>query len=206
MTAFEEKKLVNMSSKVDIQSVRRRNEQSHQAILQAALDILESEGYGAVTIEAIAAKAGVGKQTIYRWWPSKAAVVLEAFTKWAALDIPLPNANSARADVQTFLETSFQLLNSHTGILVSSLMAEAQFDPAFAQELRTTFIRARREALITLLRRGIQSGELPIESDLDFLADMIYGPMWYRLLNRHAPLDAVFAGQLTKFVLGHGKR
>ncbi len=93
-------------------------------------------------------------------------------------------------------------MNNRTGQLVRSLMAEAQFDPTFGKELQNTFIRARRDALITVFKRGIQNGELPTESDLDFLADMIYGPMWYRLLNQHAPLDAAFARYLTDFVLG----
>ena len=206
MTAFEEKKSFHITSSSDEAEslvIRRRSEQSHQAILQASLDILEREGYHALTIEAIAAKAGVGKQTIYRWWPSKAAVVLEAFTAQAATDIPLPNFHSLRADVQALLETAFQLLNTQTGQIVRGLIAEAQFDPIFGKELRDTFITARREALITLFKRGMQRGELPQKSDLDFLADVIYGPMWYRLLNQHAPLDASFAQQLVDFVLRH---
>lgn len=180
--------------------VQRRSEQAHQAILQAALEILESSGYRAVTIEAIAAKAGVGKKTIYRWWPSKAAVVLEAFTVRTATVVPLPNEGSLRADLYIFLETSFRILRDVTGNIVRSLMAEAQFDPAFGEEFRVTFINARREALMALFKRGIQRGELRADSNLDFLVDMIYGPMWYRLLNHHAPLDEAFAHQLSDFV------
>lgn len=179
-------------------STRRRSKQSHNAILQAALTILERDGYQALNIEAIAAQAGVGKQTIYRWWPSKAAVVLEAFAAQAALDNPLPDLHSLRADLQAFLETTFRLLNEGQDKTVRSLMAEAQFDPTFGEELRRTFIHARRQSLLTLLERGIERGELAPDVDREFLLDMLYGPMWYRLLNQHAPLDATFAHQLTE--------
>ncbi|GHO78590.1 TetR family transcriptional regulator [Ktedonobacter sp. SOSP1-85] len=182
-------------------SARRRNKESHEAILQAALDLLERDGYKALTVEAIAALAGVGKQTIYRWWPSKGAVVFEAFAARAALDVPLPDLGTVREDVLAFIENTFRSLNEGMEKTVRSLMAEAQFDAEFGKEFRQTFIEARRKALKTLLERGIQRGELPLDTDLDFLLDMIYGPMWYRLLNQHAPLDAYFARQLMDFVL-----
>ncbi len=180
----------------------RRNKQSHHAILQATLALLESDGYRSLTIEGIASKAGVGKTTIYRWWPSKAAVALEAFTEQAAVMVPIPDEGSLRADLNRFFSRAFQVLNSSTGTLVRSLMAEAQFDSTFAQTFRTTFINARRNALMALFQRGIQRGEVSARSDLEFLADMLYGPMWYRLLNQHAPLDDVFVEHLVDFVLG----
>ncbi len=188
-------------SRTKIPVEERRNKEAHQAILQATLAILESEGYRALTIEGIAAKAGVGKTTIYRWWTSKAAIVLEALTQQAAILVPLPDEGSLRADLTLFFSTAFQVLNGLTGTGVRSLMAEAQFDAAFAQEFRTTFINARRKALITLFQRGIARGELAGKSNLEFLADMMYGPMWYRLLNQHAPLDEGFAHQLVDFII-----
>ncbi|GHO49615.1 TetR/AcrR family transcriptional regulator [Ktedonospora formicarum] len=182
-------------------SARRRSQQAHDAILRAALTILEQRGYAALSIESIAALAGVGKQTIYRWWPSKAAVVLEAFAKQAALDNPLPDNHTLHENVLAFLETTFRLLNEGAAKTVRGLMAEAQLDPAFGEEFRRTFIHARRQSLLALLERGAERGELAPNTDLELLLDMFYGPMWYRLLNQHAPLNNAFARQLTDFVL-----
>src|SRR3954471_7262811 len=99
---------------------RRRSNKSHKAILQAALDLLEQDGYRALTIEAIAARAGVGKQTIYRWWPSKAAVVLEAFTVNAATQIPQPNTGSLQQDLQKFFAATLHAGGERTALVLRS--------------------------------------------------------------------------------------
>lgn len=177
---------------------RPRSRATHQAIIDAALAILDEEGYRAVTVERIAARAGVGKQTIYRWWDSKAAVVLEAFTARAAEQVPLPDTGTLEGDLTQFLGTSFRTLTQQTGGIVRSLMAEAQIDPAFAAVFRDAFIMQRRRACRTLLQRGVTRGEVPVATDLDLLLDLAYGAMWYRLLVGHAPLDDTLARQLAQ--------
>ena len=99
--------------------------------------MLETQGYQALTIEGIAQKAGVGKQTIYRWWSSKAAIVMEAYTQKASQRIPLPDTGSVCLDVQELLERLFTILTtSSAGKVVASLIAEAQLDSEFAQYRR----------------------------------------------------------------------
>jgi AcrR family transcriptional regulator len=172
---------------------RRRSDQAHRAILQATMDVLEQEGYRAMTIEAIAARAGVGKKTIYRWWPSKAAVALEALTAYTNTHVPFLDTGSLRRDLLAYFERSFPSLQGEAGRLLRGLVSEAQLDPEFARELQRIFIVPRREALVALLQRGVQRGELAADTNLDALADMIYGAKWYRFLLYPAPLDQAFA-------------
>jgi AcrR family transcriptional regulator len=184
---------------------RRRSDKSHKAILQAALDLLEEYGYRAMTIEAIAARAGVGKQTIYRWLPSKAAVVLEAFTANAATQIPQPDTCSLRSDLQEFFAASLQAGRERaTGPILRSLMAESLLDPEFAVQFQRIFIQARRDSLAELLKRGLQRGELAPDTDISFLLDLVYGAIWYRVLIQHAVLDEKFMQQMLDMIMRYG--
>jgi AcrR family transcriptional regulator len=185
---------------------RRRSNKSHKAILQAALDLLEQDGYRALTIEAIAARAGVGKQTIYRWWPSKAAVVLEAFTVNAATQIPQPNTGSLQQDLQKFFAATLHAGGERTALVLRSLMAEALLDPEFADQFKHIFIYARRNALGELLTRGVQSGQLAADVDINFLLDLVYGAIWYRVLVQHAALDEVLMDKLVDMLMRYGKK
>jgi AcrR family transcriptional regulator len=180
---------------------RRRNKQCHQAILQAAAELLEEKGYAAVTIEAIAARAGAGKQTIYRWWPSKAAVILEAYAVQASRTTPIPNTGSVRNDLCQVLQQLFVTLNTSAGLAMTSLIAEAQLDPAFAITFREQFINNCRDTIRAVLQQGIEQGELRANLDLDLVVDAIYSPVWYRLLLKHAPLNEAFAEAIVDLLL-----
>jgi AcrR family transcriptional regulator len=180
---------------------RPRSDLAHQAILQATLEILEQEGYRAMTIEAIAARAGVGKKTIYRWWPSKAAVALEAMTAYTEVHVPFSDTGSLEGDLLAYFELSFAGLQGKSGTVLSGLAAEAQLDPEFAREFQRTFIVPRKEELVILLQRGVQRGELAPDTNLDVLADLIYGAKWYRFLLYPAPLDDAFAREIVRLIL-----
>ena len=175
---------------------KRRSEQSYHAILESTLAILAEKGYKALTIEGIAAKARVSKQTIYRWWSSKAAIVLEALTNHAQQQLPIPDSGSVRGDLEVLLNALFYELSQQSGSIVRGLMAEAQFDSEFGRMFREDFIAQRREVLLCILRRGQQRGEISSQVDLELIVDLLYGPMWYRLLNQHAPLNEEFAQHL----------
>ncbi len=182
-------------------SGRRRSEQTHQAILSSAIAILHEQGYRALTIEGIAARAGVGKQTIYRWWSSKADIVLEALTAETQQRIPVPDTGKVRDDLELMLRRTFTELVERSGAIVRSLMAEAQLDAAFGQVFRTNFVAHRRAAMLEVLQRGQVRGEISQGSNLELIVDLLYGPMWYRLLNQHAPLDEPFLQQLLDLLL-----
>lgn len=178
---------------------RPRSEAVRAAILEAALDELQERGYAALTVEGIAARAGAGKQTIYRWWPSKADVVLDATLEIAAQRIRTPDTGDLEADLRSFLTETFRQHDLQP--IVAALMAQAQLDPGFAESFRERFILARRAALRPVLVAARARGEIGPEVDLELLLDVVFGVLWYRLLVRHAPLDAKAARALTAHLL-----
>ncbi|MEU7689491.1 TetR/AcrR family transcriptional regulator [Microbispora hainanensis] len=170
---------------------RPRSEQARRAILEAALRLCERDGYPNVTLKGIAEEAGTGRQTLYRWWDTKADLLLEAMTYLVE-----SSRAPSQADLQTFLRETFALADGAVGRVVAGLMAEAQSDPALGERLRARLIGPRRATLRAVLERMPP----PPGTDLDLLIDMIFGVMWYRLLNRHAPLDASLAEDITTLV------
>lgn len=180
---------------------RRRNEAAHQAVLDAALRLLaESEG-APITIDAIARAAGVGKQTLYRWWPSKGAVLLDALEGQAEQSVPTPDSGSLRTDLNAVIDATFAgAQRVPTGPALRTLVREAARDPHLA-ELMRTFTASRRAAVHEVLARGRDRGELPLDADLDLMVDQIYGVFWYRFLLGHAPLDSEIAERLTDSLL-----
>ncbi|MEM9487835.1 MAG: TetR/AcrR family transcriptional regulator [Myxococcota bacterium] len=183
---------------------RPRSEQSRRAILNATLALLESDGYRKLTVEAIAARAGVGKQTIYRWWRRKADVVLEAWTDAAAKRIPEPDTGELAGDLALFVGETCRRAEQSAPLLCA-LMAEAQLDEDFSDRFGHAFIAVRRAVVRRILERGVQRGELAEQADLELLIDLVYGPMWYRLLNRHGALDRAFVERVCSAVIAAGR-
>ncbi|WP_067797904.1 TetR/AcrR family transcriptional regulator [Nocardia beijingensis] len=178
---------------------RPRSEETRRAILRAALELCERDGYQDLTIKAIADAAGAGRQTVYRWWPDKAAVLMEALAGLAedpALRVPAESAD-VLAEVEGLLTVTYELTRKLTGQALVGLMADAQRDPALSERLQSTVIGPRRAALRTLLRRGVDSGEFAGAVPLDLVVDFAFGAMWYRLLSRHAPVDGALARDVT---------
>ncbi|MFJ7246278.1 TetR/AcrR family transcriptional regulator [Kitasatospora sp. NPDC098652] len=177
---------------------RRRNEAAHRAILDAALHLLAESDGTPVTIDAIARAAGVGKQTVYRWWPSKGAVLLDALTDRADQDVTdHPDTGALRTDLRAFIGTTFDAAQqSTTASALRTLVREAARDPHLA-ELMQAFTATRRDALHELLARGRERGELADHADLDLIVDQIYGVFWYRFLLGHGPLDPTVAERLA---------
>jgi AcrR family transcriptional regulator len=181
---------------------RRRNDAAADAILDAAFRLLSDPG-ATVTIDAIAAEAGVGKQTIYRWWPSKGAVVADAMARYAVATVPDPDTGSLIGDLTAFLTDSFRgLADENYATRLRQIVAAAQTDPAVAEVL-ASFTAIRRAALRAILERASEHGELAPDADLDMLVDMAYGVLYYRLLVRHAPLDERAARALALELAGH---
>jgi AcrR family transcriptional regulator len=184
---------------------RRRNEEARAAILDAAFDLIYGNGDAEVTIDAIAHAAGVGRQTIYRWWPSKGAVAAEAMAHRAQVVVPVRETGSFRGDLLAFITDSFAgLADDGLRNALRHLAATAQGDEHVAQVL-AEFTARRRAALRQLLERGVADGDIGAAADIPMLVDMAYGVLWYRLLIGHAPLDADAARDLTACILAGGK-
>ena len=180
---------------------RPRSTECHGAILESVLQLMQKEGYNAVTIEGVARHAGVGKQTIYRWWGSRAELILEAFANHAADVVPTPDRGTLREDLEVFIAAGFKRLFKGYGEIMRGLMADAILDPEFNKILREAFILRRRAATKEILKRGIERGEIAKDTDMDLMIDMLFGPVWFRLLVQHAKLDSTFARQIIDAVL-----
>jgi len=182
---------------------RPRSEASRQAILAAALEIAAEAGYAGLTIEGIAARAGVGKQTIYRWWPTKADILLEAGAAKAELRVPVEDRGSYAADLRAFLTASYKMANDgRLADLLRALMAEAQLDPAFGERFRRDFLERRRDALAVIVDRARERGDLPPRPAPAVVADLVFGTIWYRVLATRRRLDKALVDDLVAALTG----
>lgn len=189
---------------VNLAKGRPRSQQAMEAVLTAVRQLLQTSAYKELTMEGIAKAAGVGKPTLYRWWPNIASIVMDVMTQQAHHDIGVPDTGSLESDLLLYIGDTCRSLTQGAGGIMRSLMAEAQFDDGFAQIFRESFISSRRAALIALLQRGAARGELQKDADLELLADLCYGPIWYRLLNGHASLDEPFVHAITAHIIMRG--
>ncbi|MCM3885523.1 TetR/AcrR family transcriptional regulator [Frankia sp. R82] len=182
---------------------RIRSQDAHDDVLRAAVEILEEVGYGGVTIEGVAARSGVAKSTIYRWWTSKAALVMDAYGKIVAGRMPRPDTGTVADDLTDFVAELYRVADYPLrGKALRGLMAEAQLDPAFEESFRS-WVQSRRDVVAGLLIRGIDRGELDADLDLDHAVDLVFGPFWYRLLVGHVALDAAQArGHVDRLLQG----
>ena len=181
---------------------RRRSERSHQAIIAATRELLVERGYPDVTIEAIAARAGVGKQTIYRWWPSRAALVLEAYLSSADVVTPPAAGRTTGDDIRALLGWLIAVLAEPTGgRVVAGLVADIQHDADLAEGFHRDVVPARREAMLAALERGQERGEIRADADLELAVDALHGAVFYRLLLSGERLDADFVARLADHVL-----
>lgn len=182
-------------------SGRRRSEAARQAILDATFALFHETPESGVTIDAIAKAAGVGRQTIYRWWPSKGAVIAEALSERARAVARTPDTGDLRTDLVEFLAATFaSVADPANGRMLRRLMTAAQEDAHLAAAV-ADFTERRRHELRVILERGRQRGQVAATADLDALIDLAYGFLWYRLLVGHAALDARAAEILADALL-----
>ncbi|MEL6342413.1 MAG: TetR/AcrR family transcriptional regulator [Myxococcota bacterium] len=181
---------------------RKRSEKCHLAILNATADLLEEHGYLGLKIEDVAARAGAGKQTIYRWWGGKPQLALEAsFSNTDEVSL-IADTGSVEGDLRAYLgQMSDRLSDSERARTIAGLMAEAQTNDAFAEKFRERFLEPKRRAMRAVFERGKARGELPGLANADLLTDLVYGPIWYRMLVGHAPLDRSFMEALITSVM-----
>lgn len=176
---------------------RKRDQDAHQRILDETFALVGAMEPGKVSINEIAAAAGVAKQTIYRWWPSRTAVILDSLVVGTMKATPFPETDDIRADFQAHLRTVIRLFNSPTGRIVREMLAEAQTDEIIATEFRQRFWQPRRELSAARLQRGIERGQIRSDIDEEIVLDAIYGPLWARLMIGHLPLTSAHAQRIT---------
>lgn len=167
---------------------RNRDEDARRRILDAAFVLVGERGPGRVSINDIADAVGVGKQTIYRWWPSRTSVVLDAFVDGTIRATPFAEGDDVRTDFRRHLESVVRLFGSPAGAIIRELVAESQTDETIAAEFRERFWQPRRDVSRVRLERGIALGQVRPDLDVELVLDAVYGPLWLRLLIGHVPM------------------
>ncbi len=181
---------------------RPRDEEARRRILEAALALVEDVGFTNATTDSIAERAGASKSTIYRWWPNKAAVLIDALREQVALEQPFPITDDVRDDLIVQLQNFIELLASNgRGRLFKAFIAAAQSDPEVADAFRHHWIQPRRAEAKAVLEHHQANGGLREGLDLGGVLDMIYGPIYFRLLAGHCSLTADFAREVTEMAL-----
>ena len=160
---------------------RPRSERLHQAMLKAALDLVLEVGFRNVSIEGVAARAGVGKTTLYRRWPNKAAVVMDAFVGLLGRASRFPEDESATERLRLQMQITARALRGRVGALVKALLAEAQFDPELAKAFRESWTVPRRKLVYDILEDAVKQGGVRADIDFEAAIDAFYGPLYYRL-------------------------
>ena len=186
-------------------SSARRSEASRQAILTAAFELVGEVGYAKLSIEGIAARAGVGKQTIYRWWPSKGAVLFDAFLMLSAgteEQQGLPDTGDLEADLKLVLRSTVVELNDpRYDEPMRALTAEILHDPTLAASFAERLDAPMKELKKQRLRSAQQAGQLRADLDLDLAVDLLWGPLLNRWLLRSGPLTEQYADTLVETTL-----
>jgi AcrR family transcriptional regulator len=182
---------------------RPRSEKSTKAILAAAGELLLEHGLDAVSMDAIAEQAGVSKATIYRWWPTKETLAIDAlYEDWAAAYPIAPDTGSLRDDLLgIFLPWVDRIATRPYARVFGALLTRARTDDSFARELDQRLVQPRRNRARPIFERAIARGELPENTDIELALDLLYGPVYHRFLQGHLPLTPAFVEAVIDAVL-----
>jgi AcrR family transcriptional regulator len=187
---------------MNLPSGRPRDQHADTKILEAALRLLEQHGFRAVTLEGIAEEAGVARTTVYRRWPNKAAVVMDAFLTQVAPGIAFPEHPVALERLRLQMQLLAQAFRQGPGLLIRALLAEAQFDEELRAAVHHGWIAKRRASAKAIIEDAILAGELPNDANADALLDALYGGLYYWLLIDREVLTEAYVDSLFATVLG----
>jgi AcrR family transcriptional regulator len=177
---------------------------SHEAIMDAVYALLQEKSVRDLTMEEVAKRARVGKPTLYKWWPTKATLVLAMLCERMAPNLAMPTTLTAEESLRLRVWRLIEVFNGSFGKIVAGLIAEGQSEPALRQEFFDRLVSPRRDATIADLQRGKKAGELRPDTDPDLLNDTIFGAIYYRFLLHSGPLTRRFGEELVEQVIrGH---
>jgi AcrR family transcriptional regulator len=180
---------------------RPRDEEVKKRILEAAQKLLEDVGFTSSTVDAIADEAGASKATVYRWWPNKASVLIDAFRQAVGEELPFPNTGVFEEDIRQQVRTFTDLLMSRKGRLLAAVVRAAQEDPEVKAAFREYWLTPRRAEAKQAMDRHRQRGDMPADMDLDTAIDLLYGPLYYQMLTGYRDLSIDYADELTRAAL-----
>ena len=174
---------------------------SHAAIMDAVYELLQEKPARELTMEAVAKRANVGKQTLYKWWPSKAALIMAVFHERLDKPLEIPVTATAEEAIRARMRRLIKVVNGLFGKVVGELIAECQSDPDILREFYERHVSLRRASAVAEIERGKATGEFSTGTDAELLVDAIFAPVYYRLLLRFAPLTEKYGNDLIDQVL-----
>lgn len=178
---------------------RPRSEKTKSDILNASYELLIENGFAGITVEKIAERANVSKATIYKWWANKAAVVMDGFLNATNVELPIPNTGSTVEDMFIQVDNFVKFLTTRKGNVITEIIAEGQYDPKLADIYRNAYFTPRRNISKQILERGISRGELRTDLNVEVIIDLIWGPVFYRLLITGEVIDSAFVKELINY-------
>jgi AcrR family transcriptional regulator len=180
---------------------RPRSPKIHQAVLKAAADLVLAHGFRALTMDAIACGAGVGRMTVYRRWPNKAAIVMDAFVSKVDPGTLFVPAKTYKDSIRLQMRTMAKAFRGKDGALIRALLAEAQFDPELAVAFRERWTMPRRRMAIAYFQQGIRDGFLRSDVDPNAMIDVLYAPLYYRLQMGIGPLTDAYIDDIFEHAM-----
>jgi AcrR family transcriptional regulator len=181
---------------------RPRDEEVRKRILDSAAQLLEGRCIDQITVDAIADQSGAGKATVYRWWPNKAAVLIEAFRERVSQELPFPDTGDFRRDVRQQLQNFAEIIYwGRRGKIFRSFIAGAQADPEMAKAFREIWMRPRRAEARKLFERYIAEGVVRPDLDPDLAVEIVFAPLYYRLLTGWGEITAEYLDRLVDTVM-----
>lgn len=181
---------------------RPRSRRVHDAVLDATSELLAQGGLAAATTDAVSARTGASKTTLYKHWPNRLALAVEAFTRHMAGAVTPPDTGSTEGDLRAHLRMVAEFYSTPEGRVYAELLAATVTDPVARHLLRTGFLDRRRELVLATWRRGVERGDIDRELDFQAVNDVLFGPIIFRLISGHAPLDATQADLIADVALG----
>jgi AcrR family transcriptional regulator len=188
---------------------RPRSEKARKAMIRSTLTLLNRVGFNELTIEAVAGHAGVGKATVYRWWPNKAELVIAAFVSSVESELRFPEAGPVLESIHVQMKRWSVIFQSPLGQIIATVVGAGQSEPEILKAFQAHWVEPRRVEARRLLRQAMKDGEIRTDLDPDVILDLLYGPLYLRLMLKHAPLDEDFVNMVfdvvSPVIRGHGR-
>jgi AcrR family transcriptional regulator len=179
---------------------RPRSEKARKAVIRSTLAVLKRTGFHELSIEAVAAHAGVGKATVYRWWSNKAELVIDAFVFAVEKELRFPSAGLVLESIHAQMRRWAVIFRSPLGQIVATVIGAGQSEPEILEAFRSHWVEPRRVEARRLLTQAMKNREIRADLDPDTVLDLLYGPLYIRLLLKHAPLDEQFVNTVFEIV------
>ncbi|MFN8619556.1 MAG: TetR/AcrR family transcriptional regulator [Chloroflexota bacterium] len=191
----------NLDDEGAVRRGRPRSDAAHQAILESARELLVEEGFTKLRLEHVAARAGVGKATIYRRWPSKELLCLELLMELAHPYLPTPDLGDTRAELEAVVGNVLTALtNTAFGPVIRALLSQIAGNPALGDPFRATIVKARRDEVARVVALGVARGDLRPDVDPNLVTELLLGPLYFRMIFG-GDLDPSVVGQLARSVM-----